>query len=157
MHKQIFYREGYKYQLYENYLQQTGIVPNFPFMGEFLSIDESGLLICYRGYAWDGASGPTVDDASNMRASLVHDALCQLMRLGVVSRKYRLYADHLLATICLEDGMHPARALLYEKAVNWFGADASKAESERPVLVAPKLCTNFEYRIPDFLMEHQIA
>ena len=37
------------------------------------------------GYAWDGASGPTVDTRGSFEAALVHDVLYQCMRLGYVT------------------------------------------------------------------------
>jgi hypothetical protein len=89
----------------------------------------------YRGYAWDGASGPTYDSKSSMRASLVHDALYQLMGEYPELLAWRLYADDLLYKICQQDGMWPFRAYLWKKAVNWFGEDA--AEKPDKILTAP--------------------
>ena len=45
-----------------------------------MSLNESGCLQIAAGYAWDGASGPTIDTRNSMIASLVHDALYQLIR-----------------------------------------------------------------------------
>lgn len=41
-------------------------------------------LIVHPGYHWDGASGPTIDSASVMAASLYHDAAYQAMRLRYI-------------------------------------------------------------------------
>ena len=49
--------------------------------------------------AGDGPSGPAIDTKNFMRASLVHDALYQLMRLGTLDKSRRQYADRLLQTI----------------------------------------------------------
>ena len=68
------------------------------------------LLTVRTRYAWDGPSGPTFDTKTFMRASLFHDALCQLIGEGLLDKKYRKYADQLFRKICLEDGMSKFRA-----------------------------------------------
>ncbi len=71
-------------------------------------------------YAWDGPSGPTFDTKTFMRGSLFHDALCQLIREGLLDKKYRKYADQLLREICLEDGMSKFRAWYVYMAVRTY-------------------------------------
>ena len=44
-------------------------------------ISESKVIV-RRGYAWDGASGPTIDTKDSMKATLIHDVLYQVMREG---------------------------------------------------------------------------
>lgn len=68
-------------------------------------------------YAWDGPSGPTFDRPENMRASLFHDALCQLIKERKLDKKHRRYADQLFRQHCLEDGMRPWVAWCYYQAV----------------------------------------
>ncbi len=72
----------------------------------------AGILIVKPHYAWDGPSGPTFDTPTNMRASLFHDALCQLIGEGLLDKKYRKYADELLRTHMLEDQTLYADGLL---------------------------------------------
>ncbi len=69
-------------------------------------------LIVRAHYAWDGPSGPTFDTPTNMRASLFHDALCQLIGEGLLDKIYRKYADELLRTHMLEDQLKDADGLL---------------------------------------------
>ena len=45
-----------------------------------LILSKTGFLEIEPNYAWDGTSGPVKDTSANMFASLVHDALYQLMR-----------------------------------------------------------------------------
>ncbi len=71
-----------------------------------------GILIVKSHYAWDGPSGPTFDTPTNMRASLFHDALCQLIGEGWLDKKYRKYTDQLLRTHMLEDQLKDADGLL---------------------------------------------
>jgi len=75
---QIQYRKGYKYQLYITYSYNTGI-RGYEISTPFLAMDRYGKLTIYAGYAWDGPSGPSIDTLTFMRASLVHDALYQLL------------------------------------------------------------------------------
>lgn len=117
----IYYKSGYKYQLAHSYWIDTHIFPNKDFNHDFLIIEKDGHLQILEGYAWDGPSGPTIDTKTFMRGSLVHDALYQLMALGVIDKSMRFAADALLKKICLEDDMNPFRAWYVEKAVNVFG------------------------------------
>lgn len=133
----IQYKEGYKYQLASDYWLLTDIRPKKDIKTEYISLTVNGLLIIRAGYAWDGASGPTFDTKSSMRGSLAHDALYQLMRLGLLDESFREQADELLQQVCIEDGMLPFRAYVWEKAVRWFAAGCAKAGTERPVLIAP--------------------
>jgi len=65
---------------------------------------EGGSITVEKGYAWDGATG-IPDNPDNMRASLFHDFLYQLMREGSLDRSHRDIADQLCKRLCLADGM----------------------------------------------------
>lgn len=120
--KYILYTAGYKYQLEEDYQQETGIKPVTPGGNRFVQMTLDGALLIRAGYAWDGPSGPTLDTPDFMRGSLVHDALYQLMREGILSKDlHRKQADDLLRTICREDGMPAIRAWWVYLAVRNFG------------------------------------
>ncbi len=95
--------------------------------GEYLQLSINGELDIKTGYMWDGPSGPTIDTESFMRASLVHDALYQLIREGVLPVKpYRKRADKLLLKICEEDGMSFVRRQYVYQAVRWFGESSAE-------------------------------
>ena len=90
----IRYRSGYKYQLATSYSMPITIKPKKGIKTAFITLDTKGKLTIKEGYAWDGPSGPVVDTKENMRASLVHDALYQLMRQKKLSaRTYKDRAD----------------------------------------------------------------
>lgn len=133
--EKIKYRSGYKYQLVDPYFIQTDIVGGKYLIDGYISLNENGLLYIYRCYAWDGPSGPTMDTKNSLRASLIHDALYQLMVEYPVLLKWRLFADDMLYRVCREDGMWPMRAWLWKKAVNWFGSKAAR-EGDK-ILEAP--------------------
>lgn len=88
---------------------------------EYVSLWDDGRLILRRGYAWDGPSGPTVDTLDAMRASAGHDALYQLIGLGVLPVDLRIVADRDLRRWCVEDGMPAVRADAWFFAVRAFG------------------------------------
>lgn len=106
--------KGYKYKLEEDVsltLKYT-IMIQHPFVRTF-----GYELLIKAGYTWDGASYLTIDTKSSMKGSLVHDALYQMMREGLLDRAYRKYADELLRDICIEEGMWKWRAKMWYKAV----------------------------------------
>ena len=139
MTKQIKYKSGYKYQLANEYTISTGLWTNVGYRGEYLAFLNNGVLIIHKGYCWDGPSGPVVDRNCLMRGSLVHDALYQLMRKGVISNqtKTREKADRLYQQICTEDGLMPFLAWLHFRALKRFGAKAASSKSIKQVLVSP--------------------
>lgn len=132
----IKYKEGYKYQLQEDYSIQTKIV-GFSAETLFIKLESNGLLTCYRGYAWDGPSGPAPDILTFMRASLVHDALYQLMRLDLIPSSCRCLADELMYAICLDAGMTKLLAYWCYLAVHNFSEKYATKAKDRPILEAP--------------------
>lgn len=136
----IFYRDGYKYQLVEDYEYQLG--PEFPDIIEietdYLFVSDEKVLIVKKGYAWDGPSGPTIDTKNFMRASLVHDALYQLIREGYLDKNVcRILADKILYDSCRRDGMWWLRAKFVYHSVRVFGNPAARSTGKRPLLSAP--------------------
>ncbi len=123
---------GYKYESLETETVITEIV-GMEIDMRYITLWESGQLFIRERYAWDGASGPTWDDKTNMRGSLVHDALYQLMREGHLDRIYRRYADELLREICLADGMWKFRADVWFWFVRKFGEKYSMPQKKPPM------------------------
>ena len=119
------YRKGYKYQLAEDESIQTTIY-GYNIITEFIVLTPGGLLTIKRGYAWDGCSGPTYDDDTNMTAGLIHDALYQLLRMGFIPDEYRETADRMLRDICIKNGMWKIRAWYYLEGVDHFAMKAAK-------------------------------
>jgi hypothetical protein len=132
----VKYREGYKYQVYEDEEFITGIHGK-EIHTDFIDLFANGVLICRKGYAWDGASGPTWDTPSSMRGSLIHDAGYQLMREGCLPLDYKVVFDGLFYLTLIHDGMTHIRAWLWYKGVILFGKGSTLPEHDRPILVAP--------------------
>lgn len=132
----IKYRKGYKYQLAETYSLWTDFF-EYTAYTQFIYL-EKGLLTMLSGYAWDGCSGPTIDDHTNMRGGLVHDGTYQLIRLGYLPERCKASADKRLETMCIEDGMYHIRAHIYFEGVDHFAGFAAKYGNEPyPILTAP--------------------
>lgn len=130
------FRKGYKYQVYEDETFVTGIHGKEIYT-DFISLFANGALICRKGYAWDGASGPTWDSKSSMRASLLHDAGYQLMREGHLPLDYKVVFDGLFYLTLIHDGMSRVRAYVWYKGVLLFGKGSTMPENDREILVAP--------------------
>lgn len=105
----------------------------------FIILSSSGLLTISKGYAWDGPSGPTIDTKTFMRGSLVHDALCQLMRMKLLPITLKDYADRSLQRICKEDGMCRFRAWYVYWGVRLFAKSAvtKPQEGDTQIIEAP--------------------
>ena len=94
---------------------------------------KDGILSNYRGYCWDGSSVPFkkfvkfitfgfVDfDRYCKIASLHHDALCQLIQLGLLHKKYKRYIDWLYRNECILGGMGKKEADIRYRFLRRFG------------------------------------
>lgn len=109
------------YELLKKYSIVINILPPHDINYGFMSLSQHGVLNFGIGFRWDGASGPAIDTQSFMRASMIHDALYFLLRVGDLPISYRKDIDLLLYQICRDDGMSILRALYVYYAVRLFG------------------------------------
>ncbi len=125
----FYYRRlnKYKYQLTLDYSRQVKILPAKNIITKFIMLSTDGMLLIKNNYAWDGASGPAIDTKNFMLASLVHDALCQLIQTRMLDKSHQKAADKLLRKICLEQGMSRFRAWYvyygvrgYQRLYHWY-------------------------------------
>jgi len=114
-------RSQWKHLLDSDYSLDTGIIPPHPISHDYLCLSGGGHLTISAGYAWDGASGG-IDTPNFARGSCVHDALCQLITLGLLPARYQRHADKLLVHLCRADGMSWIRALWVYSAVRCYQA-----------------------------------
>ncbi len=128
----VKYTKGFKYQLAEDYLIQTAIT-GYEYDSQFLRLTKDGWLLIRSGYAWDGASGPTKDDKTNMEGSLVHDTLYQLIRQEAIPRKYQAYSDKFFQDICKSKGMNFIRAWYYLRGLQLFGKSSNDPKNKRKI------------------------
>ena len=128
---------GYKYQLAKAEVTKTSIQPEETLTTEWLMLDTDGILTIEKGYAWDGPSGPTYDSRNSLRASLIHDALYQLIRLELLPPSHRRAADLDLDRILKEDGMWSLRRWYWLRGVRWFASGAIDPDNVKKILDAP--------------------
>lgn len=135
----IKYKDGYRYQLVEDYTIQTPIKPLVTIAKPpYYVLTTDGMLYIRAGFAWDGASGPTFDTKSSMRPSLVHDALCQMMEDRTLDYKAWSPTVHrFFKEMCLEDGMSPWRAWIWHIGVIIGQGGNPDIEDDNPVQTAP--------------------
>jgi len=131
----ILYSKGYKYQLEQDYEHRTGIYTRDGIKTDYYELKNDGLLVINKGYAWDGPSGG-VDTANFMRASLVHDVLCQAIGDGLLPQTHQKAVDTLLREIAIEDGMWKMRAWWVYNAVRFHFRGGRKPDG-REILQAP--------------------
>jgi hypothetical protein len=82
---------------------------------------QDGKLTVEDGYRWDGPSGPTIDTENWMRASLVHDVLCDMIRYAGLDPKMAQTVHNIMWRFLREDGMSRIRAGYSWLAVSLFG------------------------------------
>lgn len=109
----------WKYELLKSQSIDVDIPSSVVFSSPYITLENSVLTV-HRRYHWDGASFIARDTPNIMRASLFHDALCELTNKGHIDKKYRKYADQLLRKIALEDGMSKFRAWYVYQAVRAY-------------------------------------
>jgi hypothetical protein len=139
----ISYKEGYKYQLFEEYQTDISVKPDedISSSGDYVTLSKEGRIVLKRGYAWDGPSGPTIDTLNFMRGSLIHDALYQLMReRKLIKANHRDQADRLLQQMCKDDGMSSIRAWWVYQGVSKLGESYTDPNNINSVIKAPKTC-----------------
>lgn len=127
-----YYRKlhKYKYQLTEKFAHKTNIL-GYDITTDYIRLERNGLLSIEKGYCWDGPSGPTLDTKSSIRGSLAHDALYQLIRMGLLPFSERPATDKELYRLCLEDSMWKWRAWLWYRTVGKAAASAAEPGTQR--------------------------
>ncbi len=124
----------YKYQLVEPFTYHTSFT-GYTISVPFIRLATDGTLTIDPYYAWDGASGPTKDYKSSMRASLVHDALYQLFRMEKLPQNLVIPADKLFREMLIEDGMNPTKAELWYSGLRLANGLAAKPGTQKEVKV----------------------
>jgi len=99
------YRKNIKYMVEEHGMMfQTDFRLDKDISWRWLHMTKGGLLTIDTGYVWDGVSGPVVDRKSNFLAGVLHDALYQLMRRGLLDYNEWAKADLEFARQLKKDG-----------------------------------------------------
>jgi hypothetical protein len=113
----IYYTRGYSYKLVKQFKIKVPIRVNAE--SKFIHLRD-GTLTIDEGYTWDGPTGsPDLD--KEMRASLVHDALYELVRNGHLSKDLIPEMNKIFEEIDLEDGDGGFRAEFMYRFENVVG------------------------------------
>ena len=116
----------YKYRVIESFTTKVRI-KGYEIDHKFFRLYPGGSLTIKRGYCCDGASGPTLDDDTNMQGGFIHDVLYQMLRLGKLAIKKkdfdrnRTLADLSFRDQLKADGMGRFRRNYYYWGVRMFG------------------------------------
>ena len=139
----------YKYKLEENEVRQTSI-SGLSFDTRYYSMLDDGTFLVKYSYAWNGSSIPhkgkirvisflnpfvwvRIKDAYDADryckiASLIHDALCQAIREGLIASRFKVNADLLYTEMCIDGGMGIKQAERRFKALRKFGDSGIRPE-----------------------------
>jgi len=129
----IYYREvRYDYETSRTVRYQTRIIPPARIETERIILDLDGTITLIHPYAWDGATRAR-DTKTNMRGSAAHDALIQLVQLGLLpgDLKSKLSIDLEYYRFCREDGMGILRGVLHLGAIQYHRWQRTKTSPEK--------------------------
>lgn len=147
----VGYRAGMKYQQTGDRATQTPWKGVPSFKRRFSRFDgDTGVLYIFDGFAWNGASGPTIDSDSSIWPSGEHDDFygaiadgwgadqqaslaAQAWQRWVLRRK----VDVFFARRLVECGMSKWRAQAWLWGVRKFGASHAEPEGRDELLTAP--------------------
>lgn len=110
----------YKYILEENISFNTEIY-GYEFSCKYFKLAKDGILTVFKGYIWDGVSGPAIDTKNTMNSGLLHDALYQSIRMKLLPLSKKKEIDILFYNELIKDGMDKFRATYFYLAVVTFG------------------------------------
>lgn len=131
------YIEGIKYVLAEDYSVQTPVIGEHV-DSKWFTLTPDGRLTVREGFAWDGASGPTIDTPASMVPSLVHDVFCICMRDGRLSyARWQPTVNAFFYSQLRAAGMPAWRARIWHAGVVLGDAGNPKQGPDRVVLTAP--------------------
>ena len=106
---------------------ETGI-ETYYFKNEVIHIEPDGCLTLSTGFRWDGRSGPAIDTANTLESSSIHDALYELIIIGVLPKSARVLADILMRKIDERNGVHFFRRWYSHVALRLFGRGKDKRD-----------------------------
>lgn len=110
----------YKYELSSN-LEIMISITGYSINHRFFRLTKDGKLTIFKGYKWDGVSGPMIDTDNSMIGGCVHDALYQMIRLGLISKSLKGEMDSIMEDIFNGCGMYEFRSRYAHLGVTVFG------------------------------------
>lgn len=130
--------EGYKSVVAETFTIQTQIFgcrvlyrPASEVSTIFAVLEENGKLTVYVGYPWNKNDGPVFDNKKSIEASCVHDVLCDMINLGLLSSHLQPLADREYYKIATEKGMWEWAVRLRLVVITWYMTGKAKRYERR--------------------------
>lgn len=131
------YRKGYKYQLAGDEVFRTSFAPGHKITTRRINMTAKGTMTVREGYAYDGPSGPVIDRKTNMRGACGHDALYQLMRMGLLPHYQWRIADGDFARWIIEDGAWAITAKIDLCGLRLAGGRSALPKNRKKIYSAP--------------------
>lgn len=114
--------DGFKYQVVEEFvIIIEDFKPSYDIIDEFCEFYTDGTLVIKKGFAWDGASGPTFDTKDSHIPAIVHDAFYRFIRKGFLDISVKSIADDLFYKMLRNNGMCFLRAFRWYLGVHFLG------------------------------------
>lgn len=129
------YWTGYKYVVAETFDVQTEI-RGYDISDQFTHLAKDGVLTIQKGYPWDGNSGPCLDTKNSLKASCVHDVLCDYINLDWLPQSLQPMVDQEYYNIATERGMWWRTARTRLLAIRWYMVGKGPKRFTRPVYEA---------------------
>jgi hypothetical protein len=133
----VKYRKGYKYQLAQDEQFRVDLHPEADIVTAYMWLTTEGVLTVKEGYAWDGPSGPVGDRKTNLRASLAHDALYQLMRMKKLPHEQWRDADREYNRLLAADGTWKITRKIHMAGLKLAKGSAAHPKKRKKVYEAP--------------------
>jgi hypothetical protein len=93
-------------------------------------------LYLYKGFLWDGPSGPAIDHRGAMAPSLFHDGMYYLCREGLLDYLvWRQAADVHFRKLLLLAGISEIEAMLWYEAVHYGAAGAAVPQTDTVITI----------------------
>ena len=108
------------YQAVEDFSIKTSIT-GFSVETRFIRLDPDGLLTLKKWFIWDGPTGG-VKTKDFVAGSGVHDALCNLINMGLLPKSIQCLVDEEMLRINTSQRMHWFRRAYTYAAVRWYQA-----------------------------------
>ncbi len=120
--------DKYKYQSVDDESIMTPI-KGIDIGTPFITLYESGLLVVYKKYAWNGSNWSS--DKKSRTASFWHDVGYQLMRLGLLGLEHRKYFDQLYRDILIKKGLWKIHANIRYQILRLVGKVNAKPTGKK--------------------------
>jgi hypothetical protein len=131
--------QPYKHQLDHDEVFQTAFRPKVAIHTRYISMTTGGLMTIRMGYAWDGASGPVFDTKKNHHAGLCHDAIYQLMRMGMLDMEMWRDADKEFTKLCSIYGTGRIVVAMYSAGLRLANGKYANPKERKKVLYLPSI------------------